>query len=122
MSVICRRKPHATALLATALALTFAACSGDHDVPVVEGVIGRQTFIDTYVDLRAEAARTRDLELSEEQRDEILARHGVDEDDLLAFVDAYGGELDYMSELWAEVESRIDSLPPVPDSVRRPGV
>lgn len=122
MSDLTRRKPHANTLLGATLLLMSLACSGDHSVPVVEGVIDRETFIATYVDLRAEAVRTRSLQLSEEQRDEILARHGVDEESLLAFVDAYAGELDYMNDLWAEVESRIEELPPVPDSVRRPGV
>jgi hypothetical protein len=29
-------------------------------------------------------------------------------------VDAYGRELEYMNDVWAEVERRIEALPPVP--------
>lgn len=121
MSATERHKRRARLLLGSALLLASAACRGDGDVPVVEGVIDRETFIETYVDLRSEAVANRDLVLSDERRDEILARHGVDEESLLAFVDAYGSELDYMNDLWAEVESRIEALPPVADSARRPG-
>jgi len=121
MSHISRRKRHAKALLWAVLLLVPLACGGDDHVPVVDGVIDRETFIETYVDLRSDAVGNRDLTLSDDRRDEILARHGVDEEALLAFVDASGSELDYMNELWAEVEDRIEALPPVPDSARRPG-
>jgi hypothetical protein len=121
MSVTTRHKRRAAALLGTVLLLVPLACGGDDEVPVVEGVIDRETFIETYVDLRSEAVANRDFALSADRRDEILARHGVDEESLLAFVDAYSAELDFMNELWAEVESRIEALPPVPDSARRPG-
>jgi hypothetical protein len=90
-----------------------AACGGDDSVPIVEGVIDRETFIEVYVELRASGVRNPGFRISEEARDEILARHGVDEAALLTFVDAYGMELDYMNELWAEVERRIEALPPV---------
>jgi hypothetical protein len=76
---------------------------------VVDGIIDRETFISVYVDLRAAAIQSPDLELSDEARLEVLARHDVDEDNLIGFVDAYGRELDYMSELWAEVERRIEA-------------
>lgn len=112
MLPISRCKRYATAILSAAVLATSAAC-GDQGVPVVEGVIDRQTFIETYVDLRAAAVRAEDLTIPEEERDRILERHGVDEQSLLAFVDAYGAELDFMNELWAEVERRVEALPPV---------
>lgn len=116
-----RHKRRARPLLGAALLLVPLACGGNDEVPVVEGVIDRETFISTYVDLRSQAVGNRDLTLSAEHREEVLARHGVDEESLLDFVDAYGAELHYMNELWADVESRIEALPPVPDSARRPG-
>jgi hypothetical protein len=107
-------KRHATGLLLAMLTVIATACGGDEDVPVVEGVIDRETFIQVYVDLRDAAVRSPDLVVSEEARDDVLARHGVDEESLMAFIDAYGGDLDYMNELWAEVEQRVEALPPVP--------
>lgn len=121
MADLLRSKRRATALLGAVLLLVPVACGGDREVRPVEGVIDRETFIETYVDLRSQAVGNRNLTLSEERRDAILARHGVDEESLLAFVDAYAAELDYMNEIWAEVESRIEALPPVADSARRPG-
>ena len=92
---------------------SLAACGGGAEVvPAVDGVIDRETFIAVYVDLRAEAVRSPELELSPEAREQILAGHAVDEESLIAFVDAYGRELEYMNELWAEVERRIEALPP----------
>jgi hypothetical protein len=105
---------HAAILLLTVLTVLAAACGGDEDLAVVEGVIDRETFIQVYVDLRDAAVRSPDLVVSEASRDEVLARHGVDEESLMAFIDAYGADLDYMNELWAEVEQRVEALPPVP--------
>lgn len=94
----------------TLLAATVFACGGDRPVPVVEGIIDRETFIEAYVDLRASTVQGEELALPDEERDRILERHGVDEESLLAFVDAYGRELVYMNELWAEVERRFEAL------------
>ena len=92
-----------------AIALLFlaAACVGDAQGPVPADVIDRETFIETYVDLRVAAVTSTEFRVSAEQRAEILARHGVDGEGLLRFADAYGRDLDYMNEVWAEVEARI---------------
>jgi hypothetical protein len=87
---------------------------GGDAVPVVEGVMDRETFITVYVDLRAETITRSELTLAEEERDRVLARHGVDPDGLLAFVDAYGRELDFMNEVWSEIERRLEALPQTP--------
>jgi len=117
-----RRKRHAIVLLSTVLAIITGACGGDEETPVVEGVIDRETFIQVYVDLRNEAVRDPDLTLSDEARVAVLTRHGVDESDLMAFVDAYGRNLDYMNDVWTEVEQRVEALPPVPRDGSSPGV
>jgi hypothetical protein len=105
-----------TALWAVLLAL--AACRGDERVPLVEGVIDRETFIEVYVDLRVATLEGQALALPEEERDRILASHGVDGEDLIAFVDAYGRELDYMNGVWSEVEQRLETRSPAPDLAR----
>lgn len=86
-----------------------AACGVTDSVPPVEGVIDRETFIEVYVDLRAETVEQTELTLPGEERDRILERHGVDAESLLAFVDAYGRELDFMNEVWLEIERRLDA-------------
>lgn len=109
-----RSRSRVNSALWSALALSVLACGRGDEVRVVEGVIDRETFIEVYVDLRAGAVRNPELALPEEERDRILSSHGVDEASLMAFVDAYGRELDFMNELWAEVERRVEELPPVP--------
>lgn len=92
---------------AFALVVLSVACGGDAQGPAPADVIERETFIETYVDLRVAAVSANEFRVSAEQRADILARHGVDGDDLLRFADAYGGDLDYMNEVWTEVETRI---------------
>lgn len=92
-----------------AIALLFlaAACGGDAQGPVPAGVIDREVFIETYVDLRVAAVTSDAFRVSADERAEILARHGVDGEGLIQFADAHGRDLDYMNEVWAEVEVRI---------------
>ena len=97
--------------LCASFVLTASSCGMGDSVPVVEGVIDRETFIATYVDVRAETLNRAELNLSSEERDSVLSIHGVDAESLLAFVDAYGRDLDYMNEVWAEIESRLEARP-----------
>ncbi len=91
---------------AIALALTLtAACGGGNDVPA--DVIDREAFITTYVDLRLATLETPDFRIPAERRAEILANHGVDGESLLRFAEVHGRDLDYMNEVWTEVETRM---------------
>jgi len=103
-----------------AIALSLSACRGEEQVPVVEGVIDRETFIEAYVDLRVATIEGSDLALPVEERDSVLAEHGVSADDLTAFVEAYGRYLDYMSSLWSDVEARLEARSPAPGALREP--
>lgn len=100
------------------LALTLllsAACgdggsgpsSGDGRSPEEVETISRETFVSTYVDLRTTALRRGREAVTEEERREVLERHGVTEDDLLEFVEVHGEDVDFMRELWEEVDRRI---------------
>src|SRR5688500_16662874 len=57
-----------------------AACGEDEEV---EGVIDRETFIATYVDLRRAALQQPTRQLPDTARDRILAAHGVTSDQLM---------------------------------------
>ena len=37
-------------------------------------------------------------------------RHGASEDDLLAFADVHGGDYEYMTSVWAEIQTRLDAV------------
>ena len=107
-----RNTRHSKWSLWTAVVLTAAACGGGDAHQAVEGVIDRETFIAAYVDLRAETLAGSELTLPDEDRDRVLARHGVDADGLLNFVDTYGRELEFMNGVWVEVEARLEALAP----------
>lgn len=97
--------------LASALLLQclVAACGGDAQAPDAEELIDRETFIETYVDLRVAAVQSEAFRASDEQRAEILARHGVAAESLLEFADAHGRDTDFMNEIWSEVETRLEA-------------
>ncbi|MEX1257301.1 MAG: hypothetical protein WEG36_06775 [Gemmatimonadota bacterium] len=59
------------------------------------------------VELRTAAVRTQMGLVTQEQRDRILSRHGVSEEELRQFADVHGANVPMMSELWSEVERRI---------------
>ena len=93
-----------SAALTAIAAVLLLGCRGDTD-PL--RVIEREAFIATWVDLRNTAAQWRGGALPESERTRLLREHGVTEDQLLAFVDAYGEDPRYMLEVWAEVEQRM---------------
>lgn len=103
-------RPTASVLCSALVAAGLAVVGGcAAEAPVKEGVIARDVFIDTYVDLRTTALRAPEAELTDEARAEVLTRHGVTEEDLLAFADAWGGDIEYMRDVWDEVEARLDA-------------
>jgi hypothetical protein len=73
--------------------------------------IDREVFIATYVDLRMAALDTDTARIGTVERDAILQQHGVTADDLTTFADVHGADLEYMRDVWAEVELRLDTDP-----------
>ena len=90
-------------LLALAIGAAAATCGGEAE-PV--GVLDREAFIATWVDLRTAALRTGDP-LPEAERTRVLRERGVTEDQLLGFAEAHGNDPRYMAEVWTEVETRM---------------
>ncbi len=86
-----------------ALILLLQGCGGGSP-----DTITSETFIDTYVDLREAALSTDSLRLATADRERVLAEHGVTEADLEAFVEVHATELEYMRDVWNEVETRLD--------------
>jgi hypothetical protein len=102
------------AAFALLTALATAGCGRGDDV---EGVIDRETFIETYVDLRRAGMQAPNRQLPDTARDRILAEHGVTRDELLTFADVRGADPDYMVQVWTEVSARTapaDTVPPTP--------
>lgn len=84
-----------------------AACEGGIPLFDRDRTISRESFVETMVELRFEAARTHELRLTPAQRDRILARRGVTPDELVRFAEVHGGNVPYMAEVWTEVETRL---------------
>ncbi|MEX2467126.1 MAG: hypothetical protein WD995_09450 [Gemmatimonadota bacterium] len=105
---------HVVALAAGLVALVVFASCGQGPSDERDGQVSRSRFIDAYVDLRVTALRAEEGLLTDSARAVVLERHGMTEDELLRFVDAHGRDLDYMRDLWNEVELRLDSVPPLP--------
>ncbi len=97
------------ALLLLAL-LAGAGCGGEGTAPDAERALSRDAFVAAYLDLRLAALRTPEAEIRPEDRAEVLARHGVTEEDLLRFVEVHGGEVELMKTVWDEVQARLDSI------------
>ena len=93
---------------ATALLLAISSCASDTAEPPGD-VLDRATFVATYVDLRLAAVQSPEFRISAQERADILARHGVRGDDLVRFVEAHGRDLEFMNEVWTEVEESIRS-------------
>ena len=102
-----------------ALALLAGACGGGASEPAEAGGLDRETFITAYVDLRTAAIRTEGSRLTDGDRTSILSRHGVTEDQLLAFAELHGENVEYMRAVWDEVEARLDAVRVLPGTDER---
>lgn len=89
------------------IALVTACGTGEVEEPETE-TIPRETFVETYVALRKAARASETGEISTEERERVLAEHGVTEEDLLSFVEVHGRRIGFMSEVWSEVEERLE--------------
>lgn len=86
------------------------ACGGGGTSPPAT-TIGKQKFIDTYVELR-EAAADLDSARLDSARAAILHRNGVTQQDMLTFANVHGPDVVFMKEVWDSVEHRLDKSPP----------
>lgn len=87
------------------LVLSAVACTGSESNPRADEAISREAFVEAYRQLRAEALRSPEIEISIQGRDRILADLGLTEEDLLTFVDVWGTNGDFMRGIWEEVDS-----------------
>lgn len=101
--------PKAISGILPVLALCLSCTSGGPE-GATEDVIARQTFVDVYVQLRVAALQNPTEDLPLEERDRILQDAGVSDDDLIRFIEVRGGEVQFMRQLWEEVDSLIKEV------------
>lgn len=86
--------------------IATAACAPEESVSA--DVPTREAFIEAYVALRAAGLQTQSRVISPEDRERILAEHGVRQEELLEFAQFHGGDAAFMKDVWEEVESRLE--------------
>ena len=78
--------------------------------------ISREVFVETYIALRvAELTERGDDGISAEARERVLAEKGVTEEELLTFADVHGPDVNFMEQLWDDVETRLEEIRNAPD-------
>ena len=88
-----------------AVALCWSCGGGVTDVR--EDAPAREEFIGTFLDLRTAAVNAGTVDVGTDVRDSILSVYGVTGQDLLDFIDTHGEDVEYMSDLWTEVDARL---------------
>ena len=89
-------------------ALLAAAGCGDEGPAAT---ISREVFVETYVALRvAELSERTDDGIPAEARERVLAERGVTEDELLTFAEVHGSDVNFMEQLWDDVENRLEEI------------
>ena len=98
------------AIVFSIVALTLCGSCGGGATDMPEDTPGRAEFIGVYLDLRTAALGLETADLGDEVRDSILSGYGVTAQDLLDFVDTHGEDVEFMRDLWTEVETRMTEL------------
>ncbi len=96
-------------LIALLLGVASGACGVNTPNEVVD-TIDRETFIEVYVDLRSVALRKTSRKVNAVERDSVLAMHEVTEENLRLFLEVYHTEVEFMRDLWNDVEARISLM------------
>ncbi len=84
--------------------LALASCGGD----ALPETIERDTFVQAYANLRIAAVETDSGRIAFTVRDSILDGFGVTEEDLMIFADVHAEELEFMRDVWNDVELLMD--------------
>ena len=98
---------HRARVVVFIVALTVWWSCTDAATVALEGTAEREVFIETYVDLRAKALAAGTTEIEAGVRDSILAVYGVTGEELVEFIDIHGEDVQFMSDLWGEIEELL---------------
>ena len=91
-------------IVSTIVVMLCSSCSGGTTDPP-EDTAEREAFIGAYLDLRATLLSGPSTDLDNEARDSILSAYGVTDQDLVDFIDMHGEDVEFMRDLWTEVET-----------------
>ena len=88
--------------------LLFCACKDTINPPP----FGREQYIEIYVEILRAADEEADSIAASKRAEEILARHGVTQEELLAYAEHYIDEPEHLAEVWLEIETRLRNPEP----------
>ena len=102
-----RSPRHRRRVIVSIVATTLCwSCSGG-TTDVTEVTPGRAEFIGAFIDLRTAALSLGSAALGDEVRDSVLAVYDVTAQDLLDFIETHGEDVEFMHDLWTEIEARM---------------
>jgi hypothetical protein len=87
---------------------THFSCSPTNPGESTDETIPRDLFVQAYIELRMEALRSPEHDHRVAARDRVLSRLGVEEADLLRFVEIHGKDVQYMRSVWEEIDSILE--------------
>lgn len=108
-------------LIILLLTSTLSGCDMGFPGSEGEAELDRDTFVETYVELRVAAAGWEGAQLPEEERDRILESQGVSADQLREFVQVHGRNVPFMNEIWNEVSQEVTTRLDPPDPAEEEG-
>ena len=95
---------HTRSLYLLVTLLLSANCSTDKKSEVID----REVLVGVYSDLRIAAVETDSGSISFSGRDSILDAIDVTEQDLTLFLQAHVEDLEFMRDVWNDIELRMD--------------
>lgn len=102
-------------LLRLLFVVALAGCARD---AAEETAIDRDTFVETYAELRRAALESRGGPDFQARKDEILARRQTTEEELRDFLRAHADDPEFLAGLWKEIAGR--TLPETTDAPATP--
>ena len=98
--------------IATASVVFALAACGGQSLPET---IDRDVFVNAYADLRIAAVETDSGRIANSARDSILDAFEITEADLTVFAEVHAKELEFMRDIWNDIELLMDEGDEVPN-------
>jgi hypothetical protein len=97
-------------IIVSVVAVTLFWSCGGGATDVADETAGREAFIGAYLALRSEAMSSGSSEIEDRVRDSILTVYDVTAQELLDFIHTHGEDVEFMRDLWTEIETRMVEL------------
>jgi hypothetical protein len=101
-------------LLLGLLALWAAGCGSPHPAGAPGSTIGKDEFIEVYLELRRAAVQADSGPAFDLIKREILERHGISGQDLIDYIETHSSDLREMTATWDTIYQRLDRKDTIP--------